>query len=116
YPFQRNKIEAIYQFGDSISDVGNIIHLSSGFARLPYGQNFFHKPIGPNFFNLTFLEPHLKKDGNFSHGENVVVVGTIALNCSTPAMNSSRYYPIECKDKLGKALIMMGEIGGNDYK
>ncbi|KAL2895782.1 hypothetical protein RDABS01_000780 [Bienertia sinuspersici] len=44
-------VEAIYQFGDSISDTGNLIRDNpigehSNFARLPYGQTFFHKPTG----------------------------------------------------------------------
>lgn len=30
-------------------------------------------------------------------------------------LNCYRVYISECKEKLGKALIMMGEIGGNDY-
>ncbi|KAL2945200.1 hypothetical protein RDABS01_022911 [Bienertia sinuspersici] len=91
-----------------------------------------------NFFNLTFLDPHLKKDGNFSHGANFAVAGATALNCSILAKKGIGYCPTgssllsqldwfksrlrsicssesECKEKLGKALIMMGEIGGNDY-
>lgn len=45
------QVDAIYQFGDSISDTGNLIREDpigshSAFARLPYGQNFFPKPTG----------------------------------------------------------------------
>ena len=45
------KIQAIYQFGDSISDTGNLIRegsngANSPFAKLPYGQTYFHIPTG----------------------------------------------------------------------
>lgn len=44
-------VEAIYQFGDSISDTGNLIRENpvgshTAFARLPYGETYFHKPTG----------------------------------------------------------------------
>lgn len=46
----RCPIEAIYQFGDSISDTGNQIRdhpVLYYAARLPYGQTYFHdKPTG----------------------------------------------------------------------
>ncbi|XP_057247060.1 GDSL esterase/lipase At1g28570 isoform X2 [Beta vulgaris subsp. vulgaris] len=74
-------IEAIYQFGDSISDTGNYIreNPNSRFAKLPYGQTFFHKPTGRCSNGLLMIDYFI------------------------------------CKQKLAKALIMMGEIGGNDY-
>ena len=44
------QIEAIYQFGDSLSDTGNLVRettrVKPAFARLPYGQTFFHRPTG----------------------------------------------------------------------
>ncbi|CAO2823173.1 unnamed protein product [Amaranthus hypochondriacus] len=146
------EVEAIYQFGDSISDTGNFIRQnpSSNFANLPYGETFFHKPTGRcsnglimidficKFYKLPFLEPYLKKDGNFNHGVNFAVAGSTALNTSTLVMkgikpgptntslfvqldwfkshlNSICSSPSECKEKLSKALFMMGEMGGNDY-
>lgn len=148
----RTTVEAIYQFGDSISDTGNIIHEhpSSRFGNSPYGHTFFHKPTGrcsdgllmidyiAKYFNLPFLDPYHKKDGKFTHGVNFAVAGATALNTSVLAAqgityshtNSSLYVQLgwfkshldsicssasECKEKLAKALIMMGEIGGNDY-
>ena len=41
----------IYQLGDSMSDVGNLIReypvgASTNFARLPYGQTFFEEATG----------------------------------------------------------------------
>ncbi|XP_021715049.1 GDSL esterase/lipase At5g03980-like isoform X1 [Chenopodium quinoa] len=145
-------IKAIYQFGDSISDTGNFIREDprSSFAKLPYGETFFHKPTGrcsdgllmidyfAEFFKLPYLDPYLNKDGNFSHGVNFAVAGSTALNVSTLAQNNISYHATntslfvqldwfkshlhsicssasECKGKLAKALIMMGEIGGNDY-
>ena len=65
---QAFEVEAIYQFGDSISDTGNLIRdnaigAKSNFARLPYGQTFFHKPTGRcsdgllivDYFGTTFF-------------------------------------------------------------
>ncbi|KAL2945199.1 hypothetical protein RDABS01_022910 [Bienertia sinuspersici] len=62
---RRKKIKAIYQFGDSISDTGNLIREdpSNSIANLPYGQTFFHKSTGRasngllmiDFFCMIFL-------------------------------------------------------------
>ncbi|KNA22038.1 hypothetical protein SOVF_037680 isoform A [Spinacia oleracea] len=90
------------------------------------------------FFKLPFLEPYLKKDGDFSHGANFAVAGATAMNCSTLAKDDIKNCPIkssllvqldwfeshlhsicstvsECRERLAKSLILMGEIGGNDY-
>jgi len=45
------QFEAIYQFGDSLSDTGNLVRegpagAATPFARLPYGETFFHRPTG----------------------------------------------------------------------
>ncbi|XP_021864362.2 acetylajmalan esterase isoform X2 [Spinacia oleracea] len=134
-------------------DTGNLIHENPTFkyARLPYGISFFQIPTGrpsngllmidyfTKYLKMPFLDPYLKKDGNFSHGVNFAVAGAAALNTSILAMkdivtsnvtNSSLLVQLdwfkshlnsicstasECKEKLGKSLIMMGEIGGNDY-
>ncbi|KAK1320336.1 GDSL esterase/lipase [Acorus calamus] len=44
-------VDKIYNFGDSISDTGNLIRQGTGSAfdpitRLPYGQTYFHKATG----------------------------------------------------------------------
>lgn len=40
----------VYQFGDSISDTGDLIRIGPAgafaAARLPYGETFFHRPTG----------------------------------------------------------------------
>uniref|UniRef100_A0A803M690 Uncharacterized protein n=1 Tax=Chenopodium quinoa TaxID=63459 RepID=A0A803M690_CHEQI len=101
------KVEAIYQFGDSISDIGNLIRESpvgehTTFARLPYGQTFFHKPTGrcsngllmidyfAKYFKLPFLDAYLNEAGNFSHGVNFAVAGSTALDTSTLAAKKIR--------------------------
>ncbi|XP_057549671.1 GDSL esterase/lipase At1g28610-like isoform X3 [Amaranthus tricolor] len=77
------QIEAIYQFGDSLSDTGNLVRettrVKPAFARLPYGQTFFHRPTGRCSDGLLMVD----------------------------------YF--EIKRKLENALVLMGEIGGNDY-
>uniref|UniRef100_A0A803MJB0 Uncharacterized protein n=1 Tax=Chenopodium quinoa TaxID=63459 RepID=A0A803MJB0_CHEQI len=79
------KVDAIYQFGDSISDTGNLIRESpigehTTFARLPYRQTYFHKPTGrcsngllmidffARYLNLPLLDAYLNEAGNFTHG------------------------------------------------
>ncbi|XP_021744653.1 acetylajmalan esterase-like [Chenopodium quinoa] len=96
------KVDAIYQFGDSISDTGNLIRESpigehTTFARLPYGQTYFHKPTGrcsngllmidffARYLNLPLLDAYLNEAGNFTHGVNFAVAGSTALDTSTLA-------------------------------
>ncbi|KMT07930.1 hypothetical protein BVRB_6g145330 [Beta vulgaris subsp. vulgaris] len=90
------------EFGDSISDTGNLIREDpigshSAFARLPYGQKFFHKPTGrcsngllmidfiAEYFKLSFLDAYLNKADNFKHGVNFAVAGSTTLTTSTLA-------------------------------
>ncbi|XP_074280778.1 GDSL esterase/lipase At1g28670-like isoform X2 [Silene latifolia] len=93
----RHSVEAIYQFGDSLSDTGNfkVENPYSSFSQSPYGVTYFHKSTGrcsdgllmidylAEFLNLPFVEPYLNKDGNFMHGANFAVVGATALDTST---------------------------------
>lgn len=149
------EFEAIYQFGDSLSDTGNLIRqppagIASVFGRLPYGQTFFHRPTGrcsdgllmvdyiAMYFGLPLLNPYLAQGSDFSKGVNFAVAGATALNpavlrernVSLPLfhnsldvqlgwfrshLNSICSNPKECKQKLQKSLVLMGEIGGNDY-
>uniref|UniRef100_A0A803N5F7 Uncharacterized protein n=1 Tax=Chenopodium quinoa TaxID=63459 RepID=A0A803N5F7_CHEQI len=94
----RPRVDAIYQFGDSISDTGNLIRdnpigARSGCGRLPYGQNFFlGRPTGrcsngrlmvdffAEHFNLPYLDAYLDRNGNFNHGVNFAVAGSTALS------------------------------------
>ncbi|KAI8022229.1 Acetylajmalan esterase [Camellia lanceoleosa] len=88
--------DRIYQFGDSMSDTGNLVRESAvgantSFARLPYGQTFFHNATGRcsdgrlmiDFFamaaGLPFLDPYLNTDGDFRHGANFAVASSTAL-------------------------------------
>ncbi|KAK9726720.1 hypothetical protein RND81_05G232800 [Saponaria officinalis] len=87
---------AIYQFGDSISDTGNMVRESGGggCGRPPYGETYFHYPTGrcsdglimidhfAQAFRLPFLSPYLDRSGNFSHGVNFAVAGATALDLS----------------------------------
>ncbi|KAE9458962.1 hypothetical protein C3L33_09122, partial [Rhododendron williamsianum] len=104
----------IYQFGDSISDTGNLIRqkpigAATVYARLPYGETFFKHPTGrcsngrlmidfiAHASGLPFLSPYEKKDGDFKQGVNFAVAGATALptevlakmNIANPDTNSS---------------------------
>ncbi|KAK6232512.1 hypothetical protein SCA6_002585 [Theobroma cacao] len=87
---------------------------------------------------IPFLDAYLNKDGLFDHGVNFAVAGATALsvevlskrNISSVPTNKSLSnqldwmfsyfnrtcrYDKDCFIKNGRALFMVGEIGGNDY-
>ncbi|KQK00237.1 hypothetical protein BRADI_3g48097v3 [Brachypodium distachyon] len=87
---------------------------------------------------LPLLKPYLDKGADFTHGVNFAVTGSTALTTAAlarrgitvPHTNSSldvqlKWFkdfmaattksPQEIRDKLGSSLVLMGEIGGNDY-
>ncbi|XP_010251983.1 PREDICTED: acetylajmalan esterase-like [Nelumbo nucifera] len=88
--------DAVYQFGDSLSDTGNSIRSSFGVnssaSRLPYGETYFRRPTGRwsdgllaiDYINLALglplLNPYLERNASFSHGVNFAVAGSTALN------------------------------------
>ncbi|PIA31500.1 hypothetical protein AQUCO_04900062v1 [Aquilegia coerulea] len=104
----------IYNFGDSISDTGNLIRegpagASSPFAHLPYGQTYFDKATGrcsngllmidflATKVGLPMLNPYLDKTASFNEGANFAVAGSTALETEqllekgimSPVTNSS---------------------------
>ncbi|XP_074287728.1 GDSL esterase/lipase At2g27360-like [Silene latifolia] len=137
---QNPSIDAIYQFGDSISDTGNDVSLSgpSACGTSPYGETYFNHPTGRcsngrlmvDFFaqalGLPLLSPILDKSGTFSHGANFAVAGATAITTSKTSLPNQlawfrsllpKICPNQgaCKQKLANALFLVGEIGGNDY-
>ncbi|XP_030442656.1 acetylajmalan esterase-like isoform X1 [Syzygium oleosum] len=148
-------INAIYQFGDSTSDTGNLIRMvgpndtGSQAARLPYGETL-GKPTGRfsdgrlivDYFamalGLPLVNPYLGKNLSFEHGVNFAVAGSTVLNSSfyaarnvtVPAsdvplrlqlnwfrnhLNSTCGSQIECGKKLKRSLVIVGEMGSNDF-
>ncbi|KAG5541586.1 hypothetical protein RHGRI_021427 [Rhododendron griersonianum] len=88
--------DKIYNFGDSLSDTGNLIREkpigpTTAFAKLPYGETFFKRATGrcsngrliidfiAQASGLPFLNPYLEKDADFKHGVNFAVAGAAAL-------------------------------------
>ncbi|XP_039131570.1 GDSL esterase/lipase At1g28650-like [Dioscorea cayenensis subsp. rotundata] len=88
--------------------------------------------------NLPLINPYLEKDANFDNGVNFAVAGATALESSTllqkgilaPYTNASLSVQLDwfktylnskctskdaCEKMLDRALITLGEIGGNDY-
>ncbi|KAK9120190.1 hypothetical protein Scep_018283 [Stephania cephalantha] len=93
--------EAIYTFGDSTSDTGNLYNEPAGFAnragRLPYGINYPTKtPTGrwtnglvmsdlfASAFSLPSPKPYLGTDKDFKSGVNFAVAWATALD--TPVL------------------------------
>ncbi|XP_057790052.1 acetylajmalan esterase-like [Salvia miltiorrhiza] len=146
-------IESLFQFGDSISDTGNVARLlpvgpTLPASKPPYGETFPGRPTGrwsdgrliidytAMTLGLPLLNPYLDKNASFRNGVNFAAAGATALNSSffvsrgilVPnvdsldlQLRSFRTYlasicsvPRECGDYLRRALILVGEIGGND--
>ncbi|KAJ3694253.1 hypothetical protein LUZ60_009733 [Juncus effusus] len=87
---------AIFSFGDSVTDTGNLDILipSNPFANLPYGETYFHQNSGrasdgrlvidfiAQALNLPFVPPSLAKNQDFSKGANFAVSAATALDFS----------------------------------
>ncbi|GJN35783.1 hypothetical protein PR202_gb24590 [Eleusine coracana subsp. coracana] len=89
------RYNAIYSFGDSISDAGNLCvggcpsWLTTG--QSPYGMTFFHRPTGrcsdgrvivdflAEHFGLP-LPPASKAGGDFKKGANMAIIGATTMN------------------------------------
>ncbi|KAJ4766058.1 GDSL esterase/lipase [Rhynchospora pubera] len=89
-------INAIYSFGDSIADTGNLLQegpvgLFASIGSYPYGQSY-KMPTGrcsdglliidylAMDLNLKLINPYLDKSANFSNGVNFAVAGATALD------------------------------------
>ncbi|KAL6899636.1 hypothetical protein ACP4OV_006294 [Aristida adscensionis] len=147
-------ITAIYNFGDSLSDTGNLLREGAGgmlrhTTGPPYGSaiggatgrcsdghlmiDFLAEDLG-----LPLLRPYLDKGADFTHGVNFAVAGATALDAAALArrgvavphtnsslgiqlqwfkdfMSATTKSPEEIRDMLAHSLVMVGEIGGNDY-
>ncbi|KAK1370716.1 acetylajmalan esterase-like [Heracleum sosnowskyi] len=93
FMFRNCRFEKIYQFGDSMSDTGNIVienKKKEASNRLPYGETFFGRPTGRNSngllmidyiawaAGLNLLNPFNDKTANFDDGVNFAVAGSTA--------------------------------------
>ncbi|XP_059282841.1 GDSL esterase/lipase At1g28610-like isoform X2 [Lycium ferocissimum] len=100
--------KSIISFGDSLTDTGNLIHLSENSnykqqqivqcGSLPYGETFFHRPTGrcsdgrlvidflAESLGLPLVPPYIGRKNvgsrNFREGVNFAVAGATALNHS----------------------------------
>ncbi|CAN6363028.1 unnamed protein product [Urochloa humidicola] len=89
-------VDAIYSFGDSIADTGNLLRegpvgFFASIGSYPYGQTL-QKPTGRcsdglliiDYFamalNLSLVNPYLDKGADFASGVNFAVAGATALD------------------------------------
>ncbi|XP_051209169.1 acetylajmalan esterase [Lolium perenne] len=147
-------VDAIYSFGDSIADTGNLLRegpvgFFSSIGSFPYGQTY-EKPTGrcsdglliidylAMALKLPLINPYLDKTADFSSGVNFAVAGATALDRTyllqkaiimppgnmplssqldwfKAHLNATCPSQEDCAKKLGGALFLVGEIGGNDY-
>ncbi|EPS66618.1 hypothetical protein M569_08158 [Genlisea aurea] len=115
-------VESIYQFGDSLNDVGNAILLPTigptlPAARPPYGESLpGKKPTGrwsdgllivdriAELLNVPLLPPYLSNpNGPFPNGVNFAVAGAAALNFSVLSSQGIRpLFPVPgLQDQIG---------------
>ncbi|KAK1388459.1 acetylajmalan esterase-like [Heracleum sosnowskyi] len=92
--FRNCKYDKIFQFGDSLSDTGNIViqDANGPSGRPPYGFSYFKQPTGrcsngllmidyiAMAVGLPFLSPYLKKGADFVHGVNFAVASSTAMS------------------------------------
>ncbi|KAH0861627.1 hypothetical protein HID58_089888, partial [Brassica napus] len=109
-------INSIYQFGDSIADTGNLIRngptgAKSHAASFPYGQTYFQQAT-VNFA----VAGSTALNSSFFTSRNLHVPAT-----NTPLSTQLSWFKSHLRSTchspscLKQSLIMMGEIGGNDY-
>ncbi|CAM6099026.1 unnamed protein product [Calypogeia fissa] len=88
-------IPAIYNFGDSTSDTGNLAATFPGFTQgehSPYGETYFGKPVGrysdgrllidfiANGLGLPFLDPYQQTvNSNYTQGADFACAGSTVL-------------------------------------
>ena len=115
-------------YGTSIND-GATGRCSDGYLMI----DNLAKDLG-----LPLLKPYLDKGADFTHGVNFAVTGATALDTAALArrgitvahtnsslavqlkwfkdfMGATTNSPQEIREKLADSLVMVGEIGGNDY-
>ncbi|KAL3813549.1 hypothetical protein ACJIZ3_014817 [Penstemon smallii] len=92
---------AVFNFGDSNSDTGNLVAGLGVELNLPNGQTYFHKPSGRfcdgrliidflmDAFDLPFLSPYLESIGapSFRTGSNFAVWASTVLSASASSVN-----------------------------
>ncbi|XP_074379868.1 acetylajmalan esterase-like [Apium graveolens] len=121
--FRNCKFDKIFQFGDSLSDTGNLVRERpfdvSG--RLPYGQSFFNRPTGrysnglimidyiASAAGLPLLNPYEQVGANFRHGINFAVAGATALPVKTLASKDIHAVPTPTSSSLDVQLRRMSD-------
>ncbi|KAJ4757288.1 GDSL esterase/lipase [Rhynchospora pubera] len=96
HPSYSQKYNAIYSFGDSVSDTGNLCvngkPSSLTLAQPPYGMTFFGKvtcrcsdgrlvvDFLSEYFGLPLLPPSKASGSDFKKGANMAIIGATAQN------------------------------------
>nr|CAB3483136.1 unnamed protein product [Digitaria exilis] len=132
---------AIFSFGHSISDTGNLCTGSGGCPSwLTTGQAVREHPLrAPHrpHFGLPLLPPSKASGGDFKKGANMVIIGATTMDfeffkshglgnsiwnngaLGTQIQWFQQLMPSicgsDCRTYLNSSLFVVGEFGGNDY-
>ncbi|KAF5944503.1 hypothetical protein HYC85_018580 [Camellia sinensis] len=130
---------SIFSFGDSIADTGNLACISESpqpphFMLPPYGETYFHRPTGrcsdgrlvidfiAEYLGLPLVPPYFGGQNgsctNFQEGVNFAVVAkrnSQSLHKLFFGKSVGLVQENIAKKLLRNSLVLMGEIGGNDY-
>ncbi|XP_074592121.1 GDSL esterase/lipase At2g27360-like isoform X2 [Curcuma longa] len=112
---------AIFSFGDSLTDTGNIVYFSGGADpanRVPYGETYFRRPVGrysdgrivldflAQTLGLPLVPPydagHNREAPDFASGANFAVAGASAL--------SPRYYEAKGLNVSGEDYSLVTQL------
>ncbi|MCL7035555.1 hypothetical protein MKW94_025178 [Papaver nudicaule] len=117
--------KSIFSFGDSLADTGNALYskLDKNVGNFPYGETYFYRVYsskdlqqGANFavggataLDASFFEERkIVLPTNYSLGVQLEWFKQLLPSLCNPSSN-------DCHEYLKTSLILMGEIGGNDY-
>ncbi|URE20494.1 GDSL esterase lipase [Musa troglodytarum] len=127
------RYNALFNFGDSLSDTGNVV-----ISSLPYGMTYFGRATGrasdgrlvidfiAEGIGLPHLPPNTAKNVSFHRGVNFAFIAAPALPFEfyhERGLSKGLWVSRSCclpsaarrKDFLSKSLVVFGEFGGNDY-
>ncbi|KAK9024675.1 hypothetical protein V6N11_004833 [Hibiscus sabdariffa] len=121
-PLANGCFTSVFSFGDSLMDTGNLLEISLSESKKlppsafsPNGRTFFHRPTGRRCDGRLVID-FLAEANIGIHDLNTDISLGDELNSFKDLLPSLCSTSSDCKMLLRNSLIVMGEIGGNDYR